>query len=374
MKRLSYQTDTLPALLALGPQGLYGGEGWRMSGRYYRGPCPWGCDDDQRRARGSLSVSAQTLRYRCWRCQRKGSPLDYLAEGGPVTAATFRAAEELAGLSSGPAARAKPPRPAPAPAKRASPEGRPPKLPALQAVAEGSPAAAYLAGRWLRLPGAEAMYLGGAVGWAGAAEVRRACPRWRLPDDGRWAGCLVWRYGPPGGGPPSAAKLEALTVDGALVEPRWRRNIGKLAGLACKLVDLPGGRWHVAEGEVSAMALALRALALGRGAALACGGTSGLRAEALPDDGRPVAVWPDADPQGLAAALRLRDGLRAEGRSCELRGGAGPGGGWDAADALADWAEERAGVLEFDGGLPRPEADIEAARLARAELAEGGIL
>ena len=35
------------------------------------------------------------------------------------------------------------------------------------------------------------------------------------------------------------------------------------------------------------------------------------------------------------------------------------------AEDLKEFFEERAGVLEFDAGLPRPEAEIEAARKGR---------
>ena len=65
-------------------------------------------------------------------------------------------------------------------------------------------------------------------------------------------------------------KLEALTAQGRPVQPRWRRNIGGFKGLRFETVDHGGGWLHVAEGELTALALAVQCTAQG-GRLLHCG-------------------------------------------------------------------------------------------------------
>ena len=122
-----------------------------------------------------------------------------------------------------------------------------------------------------------------------------------------------------------ALKLEALNESGLQARDakgkRWRRrNFGATAKLRFTACNLPEGRVHICEGEVSALALAVQCMARGRGMAVGAGGVSGLQPAVATDAlRRPVAIHADRDRAGRKAARKLAAALRAEGRAvtCE---------------------------------------------------------
>ena len=215
----------------------------------------------------------------------------------------------------------------------------------LWAAAE-TPAVAYLVGRraWPpaaiaaahRLPPPPVRWLAGAV--LARPDVRRAVGR---PPRAA-AGAVIYGYSPPAGGDVAAVQLDALTAASERTSPRWRRGLGSREGVAVGR----GDRIAVAEGEVSAIALALRPDV---GHALAVGGASGMArlAAALPACAarrRGVLIAPDADDRdrrarragaGLTAALALVRELTRQGIDARLLQPDPAGGGRDAADALA---------------------------------------
>ena len=121
------------------------------------------------------------------------------------------------------------------------------------------------------------------------------------------------------------------------------------------------------EGEADALALAVTGAG---GVVRAVLGTAGYRAEAATDhERRPVVVVPDADHAGAAAVTKL---LAADlgGRSVRLAPWPAPPSG-DPAEWLAEWLAERAAIREYDGGLPRIEADRAAWRDLLAAVDRG---
>ena len=135
--------------------------------------------------------------------------------------------------------------------------------------------------------------------------------------------------------------------------------MGKLDGLRFETTDHGGGDLHVCEGEVTALALAVQCAALGKGFALATGGTSGFQVAACQGpEQRPVRIHADRDLGGRTAGRALFRKLRESGRT-----GAVPGdlyqldtSGIDAADVLAAEVGERASILKYDGGLSEDES------------------
>ena len=162
-----------------------------------------------------------------------------------------------------------------------------------------------------------------------AAPARDVAARWYgLPRDA--AGALVFAYRPLLPAPESLpAALSLLAVSAAGERVTWFgeravkvRTVGSRAGLVFTARPGPADEpLHVAEGEVTALALAL-ALApwCGPGAVVAAGGTSGLRNVELPRCFHTVNVWADRDAGGLRAAAALARRLnKAEGRNVEIR-------------------------------------------------------
>lgn len=166
-----------------------------------------------------------------------------------------------------------------------------------------------------------------------------------------------------------AVQCEALRVPaGRQLDKRYRRTFGAKAGALFVALNRPGGRIHVAEGELSALAVAVQVLARGEGGlVVSCGGAGGMKSAAgllpaWPTDRRAVVIHADSDRPGREAARALRADLRAScpGRTVEAAGvdpdgqgfmgrpagGAGPAvdtSGADAADRLEaevrDWLE-----------------------------------
>ena len=233
------------------------------------------------------------------------------------------------------------------------------KLSAAAVPAENTPARNYLT-RWRMAWPIGGQALPGSVRWIAAeAVVKTLCwPNEKMPS-GEWAGTIAFSYG---AGEALAWKLEALTAQGRPVQPRWRRNIGGFKGLRFETVDHGGGWLHVAEGELTALALAVQCAAQGEGFSIAAGGAAGFQIAACEDaPRRPVRIHADRDKGGRIAARRLVRELRESGRPVEADGLYRPGeSGIDAADVLAAEVGERASILEHDGGLPRDESDRRA--------------
>ena len=230
--------------------------------------------------------------------------------------------------------------------------------------AEGTPARAYLTGR-LAWP-IDGRDLPGSVRWI-AADALSDVPCWpaEAMPGGEWAGAVAFQYGGPGKVP--AWKLEALTAHGqrpdqAGTGERWRRNAGSFEGLRFETTDHGSGQLHVCEGEVTALALAVQCAALGKGFAIAAGGTSGFQVAACRNpDQRPVRIHAARDLPGRIAARALVRKLRETGREVEADGlYALNDDRIDAADVLAVEVGERASILEYDGGLPRDESERKA--------------
>lgn len=260
------------------------------------------------------------------------------------------------------------------------------------AAADGTPAAAYLAGRLCWPPGAA---LPASIRWLSLARWPASTPR---PDAGAGAaGAIVFAFRKAGA--LAAVQADALTGAGALARPRphnWRRTIGPGAGAVFEAAHpragtparprpnepdtvsgesrlafprFPGaektptvGGISLAEGPLSALASMWEH---GAARALATGGTAGLAGFDAADlaglagfRGRLI-VEADGDVGGRRAALACADRLRAAGFDAATVHRAA---GFDAVDEWAAELEERAAILEFGAGLPRAEADRAAWR------------
>ena len=162
--------------------------------------------------------------------------------------------------------------------------------------ADGTPAAAYLAGRCAWPPPDVPGYkpLPDSVRW-----IDRQ--RWPvnagmfLPVDA--AGAVLFRFADAKGNG-QAVQCEALTANSQTLDPRWRRCAGSKQG-AWMSVGAGGSPVVLVEGEADALA----AVWLRPGCeARACGGTAGLQTgAAMPTDGRPCEIWPDGDAAGSGA-------------------------------------------------------------------------
>ena len=231
------------------------------------------------------------------------------------------------------------------------------KLSAAAVSAENTPAWNYLTWRMVWPIGGPA--LPGSVRWIAAGAVVEALPHWEMPS-GEWAGTIAFSYG---AGEALAWKLEALTAQGRPVRPRWRRNAGLFeGGLRFETVDHGGGWLHVAEGELTALALAVQCAAQGEGFSIATGGTGRFQVAACEDAcQRPVRIYADLDKGGRIAGRALVRKLGESGRLVEADGLYRPDeSGIDAADVLAAEVGERASILEHDGGLTRDESERKA--------------
>ena len=149
--------------------------------------------------------------------------------------------------------------------------------------------------------------------------------------------------------------------------------MGKLDGLRFETTDHGGGDLHVCEGEVTALALAVQRAALGKGFALATGGTSGFQVAACQGpEQRPVRIHAGRDLGGRIAGRALFRTLRESGRTVAADG-LYPldTSGIDAADVLAAEVGERASILKYDGGLSEDESERKAWVEVLAALQQG---
>ena len=149
--------------------------------------------------------------------------------------------------------------------------------------------------------------------------------------------------------------------------------MGKLDGLRFETTDHGGGDLHVCEGELTALALAVQCAALGKGFAIATGGTEGFKVAACRDpEQRPVQIHADRDLGGRKAGRALFRKLRESGRTVTADGLYQlDTSGIDAADILAAEVGERASILKYDGGLSEDESLRKAWAEVLAALQQG---
>ena len=174
---------------------------------------------------------------------------------------------------------------------------------------------------------------------------------------GEWAshcGFPVRRTGPRS--QPGSSKLSRPTAsDRIRPGPGAAGGATRGASRACDLRQptTAHGQLHVCEGEVTALALSVQCAALGKGFAIAAGGTSGFQVAACRDpDQCPVRIHVDRDLPGRIAARALVRKLRETGREVEADGLHELNDDRiDAADVLAVEVGERASIREHDGGL-----------------------
>ena len=206
-------------------------------------------------------------------------------------------------------------------------------------VLDEGPARTYLARRSVWPPaGIEGVpTLAAKARWlpASAAPATLALP-------GCAAGVLVFAFGVPGR--VDAVGLEGLDADGRSIAPRWQCLVGHFG--PGSLFEARAGTCavvHLCTGVADALALSVSPWC-GPGRIVACAG---------------VARMPSAAEAIESASVVLHAGLGAEGESLLSRGVRiehyGPGE--SPASTLARWIGERAGILEFEGGLSRAEAE-----------------
>ena len=111
--------------------------------------------------------------------------------------------------------------------------------------------------------------------------------------------------------PAQALEIEAITAQGTLTEPRFRRTLGAKKGAA---LWIPGRRnggdtriVAVAEGPLDALAVSIMAPFH---LAVASMGTAALKSFALPLETRSVQIWADGGQAGTEAARHLADRLQ----------------------------------------------------------------
>ena len=377
-----YRNEVLPRLR---PEVLFSAvRSWGAQGRgEWRGACPLHGGNN----RQALSVEPRPPYL--WHCMSGcggGDALTWIALrefGGPPTGEYFAAsvaiAAQLAGVhldvgGAPPTARRwSPPAPVSSIEAHAAPAPTPDDarkvalVRALWAEADdsnGSPAMAYLRQRLAWPPAAVARHYclprPAAVRWMPRELLARSGRLGALPDDS--VGAVAYGYTAPVGGDVLALQFDALAATGERSEPRWRRGMGSRAGLVFRVLGraaaapryddagvCSGGAVAIAEGEATALALALRPDVA---EARAAGGTAGMRAAAIAappgDYDAPVLLAPDADPPGAAAALKLWAELKAAGRNVRLLLPDRQGGGRDCADQLADRVRALAAVSGQD--------------------------
>ena len=315
-------------------------------GREWIGPCPLCGGEDRFHVRDSGGRAA----VGCRGCIDGQSSGERAKRFGEVLRAVFPA--RGGGVARLPA---RVPRTAPAPvngheAARRAIAGR---LWAATMPADDTPARAYLAGRWVWPPDGIGPSLPASVRWLprGTAGRDVAADWYDVPK--QTAGALVFAYRLPGGDL-AAVELEALLTDGTRPDPRWRKTYGPRTGAAFEAAA-GGGETVLCEGAVTA--LAARWLHPDC-RVLATGGTSGLEAVARQVKGRLV-LEVDGDAAGQAMVARIQ-AARPLG---EVQAAFSPPG----QDSVDEWTVtllERAAIVEFDGGLPRHEAERRAWELA----------
>lgn len=170
------------------------------------------------------------------------------------------------------------------------------------------------------------------------------------------AGAVVFRL-ESAPGELQAVQLEGLDGHGRRLRPqRFRQNVGPLKGALFRVdVDRPAGV-VVVEGPVDALA----AVWLWPGlAAWATCGTAGLESLTAPKIQAagwqgPVKIISDSDPKGRTAAREAEAALNKGGWDVELT--LQPDNAGDVADELAGAVQEKAAIVEHDGGVSAAQA------------------
>ena len=232
----------------------------------------------------------------------------------------------------------------PPPAETKPPEPEPSATAILAAAiidssidADDTPALAYFAGRlaWPRT----GRPLPATVRWLPASAAPKGV---HLPDTA--AGAVIYLFASPGA-TADAVQAEALQADGrhaAWTQGRWRCGYGARAGRTFEAASGTGST-VLTEGPVSALAASWR---YPGARCVAMGGGS---FATFTPDGHDIILEADGDAAGHKAAL---DALEAFPDAFLVNRSTG-----DIADELADDLGERAGIVEFDGGLSRAEAE-----------------
>ena len=220
--------------------------------------------------------------------------------------------------------------------------------------ADDTPARVYLAGRSVWPPDGIGPGLPAPVRWLPRGAVGRdvAADWYDVPE--HTAGAIVYAFRQPGGATIRAVGLDALDADGRRPGKRWRRTFGQKKGAAFVVGAVGGYPLVIVEGEVDALA----SVWLHPGEVWAAGGGGApALAPAILDTKRRVVIEADPDGPGRVAALKLDKALGGRAEISWNRCG-------DPADVWTDTLGERAAIMEFDGGLPRHEAERRAWALA----------
>ena len=221
--------------------------------------------------------------------------------------------------------------------------------------AADTPARAYLAGRLVWPPDGIGPGLPASVRWLPRSAVGRdvAAGWYGVPE--HTAGAIVYAFRQPGGATIRAVGLDALDADGRRPGKRWRRTFGQKKGAAFVVGAVGGDPLVIVEGEVDALASVW--LYPSAEVWAAGGGAGAALAPAILDTERRVVIEADPDGPGRNAALKLDKALGGRAEISWNSGG-------DPADVWTGTLIERAAILEFDGGLPRHEAERRAWALA----------
>ena len=176
----------------------------------------------------------------------------------------------------------------------------------------------------------------------------------RLPRE--CAGAVVFRLESTLG-ELQAVQLEGLDGHGRRLRPqRFRRNFGPLTGALFRVdVDRPAGV-VVVEGPVDALAAAWLWPGLSAWATCGTAGLASLTASKIQTAGwqGPVKIISDPDAKGRTAAREAEAALNRAGWDVELT--LRPNNAGDVADELAGAIEEKAAIVEHDGGVSAAQA------------------
>ena len=329
----------------------------KRRGVEYVGPCPLCGGEDRFHVRTGRYNNAVLVG--CRGCMDGQAQDLRRARFGEALRAAFGADRRGSASKSGPGRPYKPLSQGPATRSPSTTEGLAGWLQAASELATWTPAHYYLAKRWAwPPPGDGCPSLPSSVRWLNR---RGGFGFGKLNDfPASAAGVILFVYRNEQGNL-AAVSLEALTQDGDRPDwkggERWRRTYGLKTGATFEgAPGTPGRAVVLVEGEVTA--LACRWLHPGC-RVLACGGGAGLRGAAeLVASGAVVVIEADGDTAGRAAAADLSSVLLQRGHGVTLRrNGAG-----DAADTLKEDLEQRAAIIEHDGGLTQTEADRDAWR------------
>ena len=317
-------------------------------GREFVGPCPL-CGGDDRFHVRDYGGRARVGCRGCIDGQPKG---EQAKRFGEVLRAVFPARAFTPALFP---ARVLRPTPAPVTGHEAARREIAGRLWAAAMPADHTPARVYLAGRWVWPPAGIGPSLPASVRWLQRGAVRRDVSTAWYDVPQHTAGAIVYAFRQPGDATIRAVGLDALDGFGRQPGKRWRRTFGQKKGAAFVVGAAGGDPLVIVEGEADALA----SVWLHPGAEVwaAGGGGAPALAPAIIENRRRVVIEADPDGPGRDAALQLDAALGGRAEISYNRGG-------DPADEWTETLSERAAIMEFDGGLPRHEAEQRAWALA----------